>query len=81
MRMLDLSEQQKEEIRPILKSRIPKQRELRKRHREQMDSLRNEMFKEITPLLDEEQKERLEHMRERHEREFTRIHIRKRKEL
>ena len=65
---LKLSEKQVEQITPILDSMLPKQMEIRKRHRAEMDSVRNQMFDKIQPFLNEKQVERVKKMKNKQHR-------------
>lgn len=62
---LDLSEDQKDKVFPILDKHLPVQRKVMRKNKQTMDSLRADMFKELQPLLSEEQLNRLEKMRRR----------------
>ncbi len=64
MKRLDLTEEQESEIKPILDSMLPVHKEVRQKHRAEMDSLRNEMFQKITPHLKDNQIQKLERIKE-----------------
>lgn len=65
---LDLSTEQKDEIFPIFDQHIPTQRAVMKKHRKEMDSLRTVMFKEMQPILTEDQLAKLARMKKRAKR-------------
>jgi Spy/CpxP family protein refolding chaperone len=62
---LDLTDKQMQQISPILETMLPKQIELFKTHRGQMDALRDSMFTSITPFLDAIQQEEVTKMKRR----------------
>ncbi|MFT5055388.1 MAG: Spy/CpxP family protein refolding chaperone [Pseudoalteromonas distincta] len=62
---LDLTDKQMQQISPILETMLPKQIELFKTHRGQMDALRDSMFTSITPFLDATQLAELNKMKRR----------------
>ena len=64
-RMLDLDSEQREQIRPIMDKYMPQHRSMRMNFHQQMDSLRNNMFSEIEPYLNADQKEQLEQLKKR----------------
>ncbi len=60
---LDLSNDQKQVIEPVLDSMIPIQMELRTKHMKEMDFERAKMFNIIKPHLTEKQLQRVERMK------------------
>ena len=62
---LDLTDKQMQQISPILDVMLPKQTELFKIHRGQMDALRDSMFTSITPFLDAIQQEEVTKIKRR----------------
>jgi Spy/CpxP family protein refolding chaperone len=62
---LDLTDKQMQQVSPILDTMMPKQIELFKNHRGQMDALRDSMFTSITPFLDATQLAELNKMKRR----------------
>ena len=63
VKRLDLTAKQIKQISPILDVMLPKQTELFKIHRGQMDALRDSMFTSITPFLDAIQQEEVTKMK------------------
>jgi len=62
---LKLTNKQMQQVSPILDTMLPKQIELFKTHRGQMDALRDSMFISITPFLDSTQVDQAAKMRRR----------------
>lgn len=73
MNKLKISEEQEEAIKPILEKELPKQRKIIKEHRIELDSMREAMFKELEPLLNQEQVSTLERMKARSKRRHRKI--------
>ncbi|MFY0644465.1 MAG: hypothetical protein JXR19_08360 [Bacteroidia bacterium] len=69
-RKLDLSADQKEQIEEILKKHKPAHISLMNMHRNQRDSLRDEMFTEMHPILNEDQRAKLAKMKDKHKGEM-----------
>ena len=63
VKRLDLTAKQIKQTSPILDVMLPKQTELFKIHRGQMDALRDSMFTSITPFLDAIQQEEVTKMK------------------
>ena len=63
VKRLDLTAKQIKQTSPILDVMLPKQTELFKIHRGQMDALRDSMFTSITPFLNATQKDKVNKMR------------------
>lgn len=66
---MEISDEQLDEIEPILEKHLPAQKEEMQKFRRRMDSMRTEMFDEIKPHLNEEQLRRLK--RRHHRRGFA----------
>ena len=64
VKRLDLTAKKIKQTSPILDVMLPKQTELFKIHRGQMDALRDSMFTSITPFLNATQKEKVNKMRQ-----------------
>ena len=65
VKRLDLTAKQIKQTSPILDVMLPKQTELFKIHRGQMDALRDSMFTSITPFLDAIQQEEVTKIKRR----------------
>lgn len=65
---LQLTENQRDSLRPIMQEHLKAKHELMSEHRKEMDSLRDEMFSSIRPKLNQEQLNRLDRMKKRAER-------------
>ena len=63
VKRLDLTAKQIKQTSPILVVMLPKQTELFKIHRGQMDALRDSMFTSITPFLNATQKDKVNKMK------------------
>ena len=63
VKRLDLTAKQIKQTSPILDVMLPKQTELFKIHRGQMDALRDSMFTSITPFLKATQKDKVNKMK------------------
>lgn len=61
---LELTAEQQDQIEPIMQQHLESQHALKRMHRSEMDSLRDEMFIEITPMLDQKQLNTLEQIKE-----------------
>ncbi len=64
---LMLTENQLDSLKPIMQDHLKAKHHLMNEHRNEMDSLRNEMFNSIRPKLDKKQLNRLERMQNRAE--------------
>ena len=73
-----LSSDQMNKIEPILDSMLPTQKDIRNRHRLEMDSVRNEMFMAIAPYLTDRQKKRVAKMKNNQHRKRPPLHRRER---
>tara|TARA_B110000977_G_C10826073_1_gene396185 strand:+ start:185 stop:553 length:369 start_codon:yes stop_codon:yes gene_type:complete len=65
VKRLDLTDKQIKKISPILDVMLPKQTELFKIHKSQMDALRDSMFTSITPFLNAKQIDEVNKMKRR----------------
>ncbi|MBT8327291.1 MAG: hypothetical protein KJP21_06175 [Bacteroidia bacterium] len=71
-----LSKEQMVKIEPILDSMLPIQNQIRKNHRLEMDSARNEMFNAISPYLTDSQRNRIAKMKNNKRRKRPPLHRR-----